>query len=81
MHQKIQKRCAEVIHKMFAILEITKPLAEQNVSFNICLNISTIDKKDFSFSASSSKKDQDIPGLEKYLNVELVTFPQPVLIV
>ena len=40
------------------LLEITKTLAEQNVSFNISLNFS-INEKDFNFNASSSKKDQD----------------------
>ena len=46
------------------LLEITKTLAEQNVSFNISLNFS-INEKDFSFNASSSKKDQDPPILLK----------------
>ena len=49
------------------LLEITKTLAEQNVSFSICLNFSVINK-DFSFSASSSKKDQHLPVLPKKRN-------------
>ena len=51
------------------LLEITKTLAEQNVSFNICLSIS-INNKDFLFqclklkeepgSSSPSKEEEEI---------------------
>ena len=45
------------------LLDITKKLAESNVSFSISLNF-TIKDKEFQFSASSSKKDQDQPVLQ-----------------
>ena len=40
------------------LLEITKTLAEQNVSFNISL-IFSINEKDFSFNASYSSKEEE----------------------
>ena len=46
------------------LLDITKILAESNISFSISLNF-TIKDKEFQLSASSSKKDQEHPVLQK----------------